>query len=183
MADSLDVQKTSVGREAELLQGREIVQPSSDSEVVGVVDDRLRSQSTALFMILLDLGALEIDQERGRHPLRDDAGTEPGLGRSQDAAIEDQLHLLGTTEIEILADDLLEKDASCERSVEDLGEGELRLEDGDVVSESGLAVLRREGMREARKPLADVVRRSPRERRPFRATEKSADRRFFLVCD
>ena len=41
MADTLDAQQASVGGEADLDEILEVVQPSTDLEVVGVVDDRL----------------------------------------------------------------------------------------------------------------------------------------------
>ncbi len=47
------------------------------------------------------------------------------------AAIEDQLDLIGPTDVEILSDHFLEEHAAGEGPVQDLSQRELRLEDGD----------------------------------------------------
>lgn len=64
MAESLDVQETSVGPKAHLLQGREVVQPSADLEVMRIVDGRLRAQGAPLFVVLLDPAVLVIVRRR-----------------------------------------------------------------------------------------------------------------------
>ena len=63
-------------------------------------------------------------------PVGQHAGAEAAGGAPGDAAVEDQLHLVGAADVEVLADDLLEEDAAGDRAVEDLGEGELGLQDG-----------------------------------------------------
>ena len=60
-----------------------------------------------------------------------------------DPAVEDQLHLVGPAEVQVLADDLLEEDAAVQRPVEHLGQRELGLQDRDVVAVAGLAIRRR----------------------------------------
>jgi len=52
VADRLDVQETSVGLEADLPQGGQIMQPFADVEVAGVVDGGFRAQGTTLLVIL-----------------------------------------------------------------------------------------------------------------------------------
>ena len=52
MADALDVWETSVGLEAYLPECGKVVQPSTDAEVVGVVDRRFSSQGTPFLVIL-----------------------------------------------------------------------------------------------------------------------------------
>jgi hypothetical protein len=68
--------------------------------------------------------------------------------------LEDQGDLIGTADVQVVTDDLLEEHPSGERAVEHLGEGELGLENGDVVAVAGPAVLRGEGMGQASQPLA-----------------------------
>ena len=51
---------------------------------------------------------------------------------------KDQLHLFRTAQIDVLADDFLEKAASIDGSVPHLGEGELGLEDGQIVVIQGM---------------------------------------------
>jgi hypothetical protein len=64
------------------------------------------------------------------------------------------LHLVGAAEVEVLADHLLEEDAAGQRPIQDLGQGELGLEDGDLVAVAGLPVLGGEGVGQAGQPLA-----------------------------
>ena len=63
----------------------------------------------------------------------------PGV-RLGDAPVEDQLHLVGPAQVQVLADDFLEEDAAGQRSVQHLGQGELGLQDGHVVAVAGLPV-------------------------------------------
>lgn len=60
VADSLDVQKTSVGLEADLPQGGKVVQPLANAEVAGVVDGGLGTEGPTFLVILLDAGPLVI---------------------------------------------------------------------------------------------------------------------------
>ena len=64
------------------------------------------------------------------------------------------MHLVGPAQVQVLADDFLEEDAAGLRSVEDLGQRELGLQDRDVVAVAGLAVGGGEGMRQTCQPLA-----------------------------
>src|SRR6201982_3527651 len=80
-------------------------------------------------------------------------------------ALEDEFDLLRAAEIEVLADHLLEEQATMHRSVEDLGGGELHLQDRDSVAVAGLALRASEGMRQEPQPFAqeciDLGRRKP----------------------
>ena len=50
------------------------------------------------------------------------AGAKPTWGPARHSATEDQLHPIGSSEIDILTNDLLEKDASGLWTIEHLGE-------------------------------------------------------------
>ena len=67
VAESLDVQETSVGLKADLPQGGQIMQPFADAEVAGVVDGGLGAQGAAFLVILLDPRVLVVDVQRRRH--------------------------------------------------------------------------------------------------------------------
>ena len=54
--------------------------------------------------------------------------------------IEDQLHLIGAAEVEILADDLLEEAAAGDGPIEHLGQRELGLQDRELIAIAGGAV-------------------------------------------
>jgi transposase len=60
------------------------------------------------------------------------------VGAAGHALAEDHLHLVGAPDVEVLAVHLLEEDPAGDRLVEDLGERELRLQDGDVVLKTAL---------------------------------------------
>ena len=52
----------------------------------------------------------------------------------EDAAAEDQPDLVGSADVEIVADDVFEEDPAGHGCVEHLGQGELRLQDRDLVA-------------------------------------------------
>jgi hypothetical protein len=56
------------------------------------------------------------------------------------SAIEDQLDLVWPSKIEVIADHLLEEQAPVDWSVEHLGQGELGLQDGNIVAIAGLSI-------------------------------------------
>ena len=120
-------------------------------------------------MILLDLRMLVVDVQAGDHPVGDDAGAEPARGRvlatADDLAAEDQRHLVWAADVEVVADDLLEEDPARHRRVQDLSEGELGLQDGQLVGVAGRDVIGGERVRQDAQPLAqqgsDVRRAEP----------------------
>jgi hypothetical protein len=71
-----------------------------------------------------------------------------------DFAIEDRLHLFWATQVEVLADHVLEEQAPVHRPVEHLGQGELGLQDRDVIAIAGLAIGPGEGVWQQTQPLA-----------------------------
>ena len=105
-------------------------------------------------MVLLDLGFLVLHVERRDDAFGQDAGAEAAGRAARDASIEDQLHLIGTAEVEILADDFFEETAPGERTIEDLGQGELGLQDRELIPIARRAVRGGEGMRQSPEPFA-----------------------------
>jgi len=88
-------------------------------------------------MILLDAGMLVVDVQRRGDVFGEDAGAETARGLARDLAVEDELNLLRSAEIEILADHLLEEHSPTRRPVEHFRRGELGLQDRDVISVTG----------------------------------------------
>jgi hypothetical protein len=91
-------------------------------------------------VVLLDPAVLVIDVQGRSDVLCDDAGAERSRRPAADPAVEDQPHFLGATEIEVLADHLLEEQAAMHGPIEHLGQGELGLQDRDVVTITRLAI-------------------------------------------
>ena len=59
------------------------------------------------------------------------------LALADDAPVEDQLDLVRAADVEVVADHLLEEDPPGDRRVEHLGQGELGLQDRQVVAVAG----------------------------------------------
>ena len=81
----------------------------------------------AAIVVLLDPRVLVVHMQRRDDPVGNDAGAIPRGGASADAPVEDQLHVVGSSHVEVLAHHLLEEDPSGQRSVEDLGAARIRL--------------------------------------------------------
>jgi hypothetical protein len=63
------------------------------------------------------------------------------------------LDLIGTTDIEVLSDDLFEQRAATGRTIQDLGQTELGLEDGELIAVAGPLIGGRERVGQALQPL------------------------------
>jgi hypothetical protein len=89
-------------------------------------------------------------------------GDHPGAKRSgggawpaaHQAAVKDQGDLIGSADVEVVADDLLEEHPPRHRLVEHLGQGELDLQDRQVVAVSRVAIGGGEWMRQSGQPFA-----------------------------
>src|SRR6202008_3335377 len=154
VAQPLDLDQALIGRKSDRAQLCKIVQAFADAEVVSVVDGRLGPQGPVFLVVLLDARVLVIDVQGWGDLLRDHPGAKAGFRRARYPGIEDEFDLLRAAEIEVLADHLLEEHATMQGSVEDLGGGELRLQDRDIVAVAGLAVRSSEGMRQEPQPFA-----------------------------
>ena len=151
--DGLDVEQTSVGLEADAAKRGQVAQVLADTEIARVVDGGLGTQCPAFLVVLLDARTLVVHVQRGNHALGDHAGAKPPRGAPANAPLEDQLHLTGPADIEVLANHFLEERAPGHRPVQHLGERELRLQDRDVVAVARRPVRRRERMRQPAQPL------------------------------
>ena len=59
MTDGFDLKHAPVGRKCDLAQLGQVVHATADTKVVGVIDGRLRPESSSFFMILLEVRVLE----------------------------------------------------------------------------------------------------------------------------
>ena len=151
-------------------RARQAGQPLGDAEVGGsVVDGGLGPERPAELVVLLDLRMLVVDVQARDHAAGDDAGAEPArrgvLAPALDAPVEDQGNLVRAADVQVVADDLLEEDPPGGRRVQDLGEGELGLQDGQLIAVAGRDVAGGERVRQDAQPLAqqrvDVRRGEP----------------------
>src|SRR4051794_10474169 len=117
VADSLDVQETSVGLEADLPQSGQVVQSLAEVEVTSVVDGRLRPQRTAFLIVLLDPIFQTVVVQRGDYSLSDQSGQETPRSLGRDYLVKDQLDLIRTTKIQVLGDHLFKEDEALRRLV------------------------------------------------------------------
>jgi len=153
----LDLQHPAVGGKANLAQGGQVFEEAAHPEVIGVVDRGFGSQRPTFFMVLLEVGVFVIDVQGGHDARGNNARpTSAVVGSlSSHGAGKDQLHLIGTAQINVLADDLLEETAPVQTLFPDLGQGELRLKFGQNVTVTGPAILGTVGRREAGEPFAE----------------------------
>ena len=79
------------------------------------------------------------------HPLGDHAGPESSRRRLGDPSAENQLDVIRPTDVQVLADHLLEEHAAGSGTVQDLGQGEFGLEDRHVIAVPSPAILGDEG--------------------------------------
>src|SRR5258708_26634703 len=111
MAQTFDFEQPAIGRKADLAQLRQVVQALADTEVVAVVDGRLGPQGPTFLVVLFDPRVLVIDVQGRSDVLGDDSGPELPRCPASDGAGEDPPALLWATQIEVLADHLLEEEA------------------------------------------------------------------------
>jgi hypothetical protein len=158
VAQLLDVQETSVGCKGQLPQAREIVERLADAEVAGVVDNQLCPQRGAFLEVLLEEGAFVIQLQAGDHVVGDEPGAEAGLGVVRNATVKDQLHVLGASEVDVVAQHLLKEQPAGKRTIEHLRAGELGLPNKQLIPKAGGAILGRKRMRQAFGPFGHRAR-------------------------
>ena len=61
---------------------------------------------------------------------------------------------VGASDVEVLADHILEEHPATARTIKDLGQAELGLQDGDVVAAASAPIGRRKRMRQPAQPFA-----------------------------
>ena len=145
VAQMFDAQEAPVGGKADLPQGGQIAERTTDLEVIRVVDGGLGAKGLPFFVVLLDLGFFVLHMERRHNAFGEDAGAKLAGRAAGDAPIEDQLHLIRTTDVEILANHFFEETAARERPIEHLGQRELGLQNRELIPIAGGAMGRREG--------------------------------------
>ncbi len=156
----LHLEHASVGRKADAPQRGQVMQQTSDLEVVAVVDCGFRAQARtapARLMILLEVRVLVIDVQRRDDSLGNNARPASAVGRSLSLhpACKDQLHRFRSAQIDVLPDDLLKELPSMARAIPHLGQRKLRLQYREPVTVTGFAVFWRKGIGQRFEPLAE----------------------------
>src|SRR5450755_1084296 len=92
------------------------LEPFADREVPGVVDGGFGSDRSLELVVLLDLGVLVVDVDRGGDLGGEHTGAPPRGGGAPaaqaHAAVKDEAGLVGPAEVEVVADQLLEEHAA-----------------------------------------------------------------------
>src|SRR5262249_24939677 len=127
-------------------------------EVVGVVEGGLGTEGAVELEVLLDVSSAVTDVQVGADVLGEDASAGGRLtATAREAAAEDQGHLLGAAQVEMLTDHLLEELTAVWRAVEDLGACDLELKDGELVGVPRATVGSGEGVGQAVHPAVEVA--------------------------
>ena len=120
-------------------------------------------------MVLLDAGSFVVDVQRGDHAIGDDPGTKYAGSGLDDGAVNDELYLFGATNVQVFSDHIFKEDVPAHRLIQNLGEGKFELENGELITVSGLTVLGGEQMGESsRANLRKVSRMAPAFRSNYR---------------
>src|SRR6266508_3143195 len=118
LADTLDLQQPAVGGAGFGLEVGEVVEAALAADVVGLVDHRFDAQRPAFFQVLLDAGVLVEDVDGDVGAAGDDLDGKLAGRAFGDPAVEDDLHLIGASQIQVVSDDSLEESAGSARGVE-----------------------------------------------------------------
>src|SRR2546426_1015233 len=152
---ALEGQQAVVDVPAQCPQARQVAQVATDLEVVGIIEGCLGAERLVELEVLLDASVLVIEAQAGLDAGSQHASAEVTWSVASDAALEEQLHPVGTADIEVVADHFLEEFAAVQGAIEDLGEADLHLENRKLVAHSHGAVGRGERMRQPAQPAAE----------------------------
>src|SRR6266498_3700949 len=136
----LSVQQPLVDRTGLGLQAVEVGQQPLAAEVVGVVDHGLDAQGTAVFEVLLDAGVLVEDVDGDAAGVPVDRGLEHPAGLAAAVASEDDLDVLGASQVEVVGHQRLEEGSGVAGGVQHDGAGGLDLPHGQVPPVPGVMV-------------------------------------------
>jgi len=133
-----------------------MAQCPANAEVAGVIDGGLGAQGAALLVVLLDAGALVVEM-KGRIDLPgEDPGAKAAWRAGGDTPAEDELYGVGAAQVDVVPDGFLKEAAAGQGAVEDLGEADLELEDGKLMSIAGPTVFGGQWLGEYGHPAAEV---------------------------
>lgn len=159
--DPLALEQPAIGVLAAGREVFEVLKITANPKVQGVVESGLGAQRVACLEMLLDAAALVLKMRTGSASVGDDAVAEAIRGASADLPLEEQLHWIGPSEIERIAQDLLQEFSAADRPIEHLRQADFHLQNGQAVGDVRSFVLRRErpeqGSVPAREEVLDVL--------------------------
>ena len=128
------VAEATVGGFANGSQGLPVlgIDAPADPEVSGVGDHQLGAQSPVLLEVLLEAGRAVVAAQLGVNPSGDDLGPERTGCHLGDPPVEDDGHLVGASDVEVVADQALEERPARLGTVKDPGVGHLELAEGQL---------------------------------------------------
>jgi hypothetical protein len=98
------------------------------------------AQCGAELEVLLEVARLVGARQLWMHAAGDDLGAEATGCARHEPSVEDEHHLVGPTDVEVITDDTLEEGAASLRTVEHACVGDLELTEGEVVGVAGLQI-------------------------------------------
>jgi hypothetical protein len=141
LADTFSIQDPGVDRTGFGRKFVEVGQPGVAAHIARGVDDGLDAHRPPIFEVLLDAGVLVEDVDHHAAVVAAvDSGAEGALGVAADAAVKDDLHVVGAPEVEVVGDQRFEEPAGVAGCVKDEGAGELDLAHGGLPPVAGVAV-------------------------------------------
>jgi hypothetical protein len=133
LTDTFSLQDPPVAGTGLGLQVVEVGKPGVAAQVAGGIDDGFDAHGAAVFEVLLDAGvAVEHVDEHAAVVAAVDGGAEGADGVAADPPAEDDLHVVGAAEVEVVGDQRLEEPAGVAGRVEDDGAGDLDLAHGGL---------------------------------------------------
>src|ERR1700737_3118911 len=136
VAEALRVEQTLVDPAADLAQIRQRREALGPLDIRRVIEGRLGADAAPL-EVLLEVGVLEAHVESGRDPGGDDAGAVAACRwwrGTRQTRRKEQTDPIGTTQIQVLAQDGFEPTPTVDGLVKDLGQAHLHLPQAQSMS-------------------------------------------------
>ena len=153
LADTFSIQDAAVACTGFGLEFVEVVQPGVAAQIPRGVDDRLDAHRAAVFEVLLDPRVLVEDvDDHALVVVAVDRGPKHPFGGGADLAAEDDLHVAGAADVEVVGDQRLEEPTGVAGRVEHQGAGDLDLPHRALPPVAGVAVGLAKGQRQKRQP-------------------------------
>src|SRR3954465_4560024 len=109
VADTFDFEQSPVDLSTDLLQIGQVGQSFVDSEIVRVAKRSFRPATAPFFEVLFQVEVLVVDMQARVHAVLDHPGAELAWGFLPYHSVENQLHTVRASQIQVVTDDLFEE--------------------------------------------------------------------------